>query len=101
MALQVWLPLNGDLHNQGLKNIQITTTGTTVVPNGKIGSCYQFGTAASDITIAKEAMTSFTTEASVCFWIKILNWNSHKILFFSYLFLNKSGLFNILFILFS
>lgn len=42
MALQVWLPLNGDLHNQGLKKVTITSNGVTVDNNGKIGKCYSF-----------------------------------------------------------
>lgn len=82
MSLQVWLPLNGNLNNQGLTNINAINNGATVNASGKIGSCYQFGTAASDITIPKEAMTSFTTEASVCFWIKILTWNTSYATFF-------------------
>lgn len=82
MSLMVWLPLNGNLDNQGLNNIQATTTGTTIVSTGKIGSCYQFGTAASDIQIPKEAMTSLTTETSVCFWIKIISWNTSYATFF-------------------
>lgn len=43
MSLQVWLPLNGDLHNQGLSNITVTNNGATVNTSGKIGSCYEFG----------------------------------------------------------
>lgn len=40
MALQVWLPLNRDLHNQGLAgNLQPSGSGYTVNANGKIGSC--------------------------------------------------------------
>jgi len=42
MALQVWLPLNGDLENKGLKNISIVNSGATVSASGKIGSCYSF-----------------------------------------------------------
>jgi hypothetical protein len=42
MALQVWLPLNGDLHNQGLSNVTVTNNGATVDNNGKIGKCYSF-----------------------------------------------------------
>lgn len=77
MSLQVWLPLNGNLNNYGLNgNIVSTATGTTIISAGKIGPCYQFGTAISYITIPKEAMTSFTTEASVCFWLKIISWNT-------------------------
>lgn len=82
MSLQVWLPLNGDLHNQGLNNITVTNNGATVNNNGKIGKCYQFSTAASDILIPATAMTSFTTECSICFWIKILSWNTSYATFF-------------------
>jgi hypothetical protein len=49
---------------------------------GKIGSCYSFGTSTSYIDIQKEAMTSFTTEASVCFWLKILTWNTSYATYF-------------------
>ena len=43
MSLQVWLPLNGDLHNQGLTNINIVNNGTIVNNNGKLGKCIEFG----------------------------------------------------------
>ena len=44
MALQVWLPLNGDLHNQGLDQIVKNTSnsGAVINNNGKIGKCYSF-----------------------------------------------------------
>ena len=43
MSLQVWLPLNGDLHNQGLDNIVFAqNTGATIDNSGKIGKCYNF-----------------------------------------------------------
>ncbi len=42
MSLQVWLPLNGDLHNQGLADITVTNNGATIDNNGKIGKCYSF-----------------------------------------------------------
>lgn len=40
MGLLVWLPLNGDIHNQGIENV-VMEKGTYVsfVNNGKIGSC--------------------------------------------------------------
>lgn len=82
MSLQVWLPLNGSLKNQGLNNITVTNNGATINNSGKIGQCYQFGTAASDITLSANAMTSMTTECSICFWIKILSWNTSYATFF-------------------
>lgn len=40
MSLQVWLPLNGNLNNQGLSEVTVTNNGATVDSSGKIGSCY-------------------------------------------------------------
>lgn len=42
MSLQVWLPLNGDLHNQGLSDYNISMLrGSTIFDNnGKIGKCF-------------------------------------------------------------
>ena len=42
MALQVWLPLNGNLNNQGLSNVTVTNNGAIIDDNGKIGKCYKF-----------------------------------------------------------
>ena len=42
MSLQVWLPLNGDLRNQGLSDLSFSGEErfVTVDNNGKIGKCY-------------------------------------------------------------
>ena len=40
MSLQVWLPLNGNLDNQGLSNSITINSGATIDNNGKIGKCY-------------------------------------------------------------
>lgn len=83
MALQVWLPLNGDLHNQGLnQSVTATNHGATVNDSGKIGKCYQFGTSTSYLALSKQAMRSCTTEVSICFWLKILTWNSSYATYF-------------------
>lgn len=82
MSLVVWLPLNGSIKNQGLNDVTVTNNGATINNSGKIGQCYQFGTAASDITLSANAMTSITTECSICFWIKILSWNTSYATFF-------------------
>lgn len=39
MSLQVWLPLNGDLRNQGLTLLPDTSVNTFSYSNGKIGQC--------------------------------------------------------------
>lgn len=64
MSLQVWLPLNGNLNNQGLSDVAVTNKGATVDSNGKIGSCYRCGAMyANDFTLNTE-------EFSVCYWVK-------------------------------
>lgn len=42
MSLKVWLPLNGNLNNQGISDLQFTaaSANTSIDTNGKIGSCY-------------------------------------------------------------
>ena len=68
MSLQVWLPLNGDLHNQGLSGqLNFATTGTISDADGKIGTSKQFTSASAiapyDFTLAN------TNAASLCCWI--------------------------------
>ena len=38
MALQLWMPLMGDLHNQGLSDYSISTLGTLSWVSGKLGA---------------------------------------------------------------
>ena len=47
MSLQVWLPLNGDLHNQGLKSNNLTSANYEINNNGKIGQCIKTKTTGS------------------------------------------------------
>ena len=42
MSLRVWLPLNGNINNQGLADVTVTLNGPVVDNNGKIGKCYNF-----------------------------------------------------------
>lgn len=70
MALQVWLPLNGNLDNQGLSNIVVSNNGATIDNNGKIGKCYSFNGSSNYITIPSlEVPENF----SISIWGK---WNS-------------------------
>ena len=70
MALRVWLPLNGDLHNQGLDGgVTVTNNGATVSDAGKIGKCYSFTT--SQYMELNNLPFSSLTHCSISFWIKV------------------------------
>lgn len=65
MSLRVWLPLNGDLHNQGLSDeLNFTITGTITDAAGKIGMSKEF---ASSNAIAPFNF-ALGDEATVCCW---------------------------------
>lgn len=66
MSLQVWLPLNGDLHNQGLSNITVTNNSATVDNNGKIGKCYSFN---GSNNYLYTPYNFYNNRYSVCAWI--------------------------------
>lgn len=72
--LKVWLPLTGDLHNQGISGVTATGHSVTSVAAGKIGSCYQFTTSAIELddNIFDNSVTEFTVAA----WMKFNNSNS-------------------------
>lgn len=73
MSLQVWLPLNGDLHNQGLTNVTLNS-GTPTYSAGKIGQCLSNGTLVFDIgdsLISNKLGVS--NIYSMCCWCKNLN----------------------------
>lgn len=72
MSLQVWLPLNGDLHNQGLNNTNITNTNATLNNNGKIGKCYNFNGSNSYIK-GNTFLNNNSTAFSFSCWV---NFNS-------------------------
>lgn len=66
MALQVWLPLNGNIKNQGLASDAITTfTDITYKDIGKIGNS---SLNTGSISVKKNYMG---LEGSICFWIYV------------------------------
>lgn len=78
MSLQVWLPLNGDLHNQGLSNYNISIfRGTeTYNNNGKIGKCF-YANGVNTIKILDIIPDIYNyTEYSLCAWFYIEGQNS-------------------------
>lgn len=70
MALQIWLPLNGNLNNQGLNNT--TFTGSTTFEPGKLGQAGVFGTAAK--RAISSATVTLNSQVTIAFWIKIKTW---------------------------
>ena len=70
MSLQVWLPLNGDLHDQGLLGITATNNGATLNDNGKIGKCYNF-TGSNSISINTVVLPSQTPAWSFACWFNL------------------------------
>ena len=68
MGLQVWLPLNGNLNNQGLSNVTVTNNGATVDDNGKIGKCYKY---ISTHTMISNIFSANPSELTICAWMKL------------------------------
>lgn len=73
MSLQVWLPLNGDLHNQGLDNLIATNNGATINTSGKIGSCYSFDGSDDYISLSGSSLYNIFAGGqqsfSIAFWV--------------------------------
>lgn len=69
MALQVWLPLNGNINNQGLSNAVITNNGAILSSNGKIGNTFHF-TENGYCTLSSAIVPSESTDFSCAYWVK-------------------------------
>lgn len=72
MALQVWLPLNGNLNNQGLTPITFAS-GTPTYTTGKIGQCLGSGSLSFTVSDNLIANLGTTNIYSMCCWCKDLN----------------------------
>lgn len=71
MSLQVWLPLNGNLYNQGCSNPDISlTSGNTWASSGKIGNSSLSLTKLQTILPTSSCMTG-AKEVSYCYWVKV------------------------------
>lgn len=87
MALRLWLPLNGDLHNQGLDGeaTAVTATNGSFVTNGKIGKCLKLGYTNNIIIpslIGSKKMSwaywCRIDEATATNWLDPIHWTSTK-----------------------
>lgn len=73
MSLRVWLPLDGDLRNQGISNITPNNMGgITANAAGKIGSCMSFNGSGTGY-LRMPAILTATDNFSICFWMKLNN----------------------------
>ena len=70
MALQVWLPLNGNLKQQGLHTSTVTSTNATVSTSGKIGSCYSFNGSSSYLISNSSPFSNNTDDWTYACWFK-------------------------------
>ncbi len=77
MSLQVWLPLCGNLTQQGISNIEATNHNTVVNDYGKIGKCMEFTADNSYIELPVTDLTQMSGAFSIVLWVKILSWNTN------------------------
>lgn len=76
MALQVWLPLNGNLNNQGLCDITFTNNNTTTITSstGKVTSnCYQRATKLTNGLIKSSGTINLNNDFSMCCWAYVMD----------------------------
>lgn len=91
MSLKIWLPMLGNLNNQGLLQGAITPMATSVTANsdGKIGSCMSCdGTADSNIRIPP--VLKHTDNFTIACWVKF-NSTSNQCLFSQRVAVNTLG----------
>ena len=82
MRLQVWLPLRGNLNNQGLSdlNFRIVSSSNTIVnSDGKIGSCYANNSVSAGGIISDKKIHLGMKQSVFC-WIKFTSLNSSSAL---------------------
>lgn len=70
MALKVWLPLDGNLKNNGYANVAVAGVNLTAENAGKTGKCMYFDGESSYITVRPAILNNDTTEYSFACWIK-------------------------------
>lgn len=85
MSLRVWLPLNGNLNNQGLSDVAITNNGTTVNNSGKIGKCYAFDGSQFITLVSDDIQNIFQTpqsKFSMTCWIYLNSDETDRVIIF-------------------
>lgn len=82
MSLLVWLPLNGNLNNQGIENVIVTNYGATIDNNGKIGKCYYFDGNGHYLQYNK-TLNFYSGDFSYAIWLKPMD-DTRSIIFSEY-----------------
>ena len=70
MSLRIWLPLTGNLNNNGVSGTIVTNYNVTFDTSGKLGSCALISTAGNKLTIPNP-ITTTTDEFSISCWFYI------------------------------
>ena len=66
MSLKVWMPLDGNLTQQGASGATFTNNDATVSANGKIGKCYAFSGSSQYL---HANYNFYSPQYSVCAWV--------------------------------
>lgn len=77
MSLQVWLPLNGNLNNQGLSDLSfsILSSNTVLADSGKIGKTYSNNSFTNGGLVSNKQINLGTKQSMFC-WMKFSSLNS-------------------------
>ena len=70
MSLRIWLPLDGDLHNQGISDLNTINmpSSATVDNTGKIGKCY---TSSGAVNGVSTNLSFSASQFSIAAWVRI------------------------------
>jgi hypothetical protein len=69
MSLQLWLPLNGDLTNNGLMDIEMTCATPSWSDAGKIGKCANFNGSINNMICSSTTKFNYTDNVSFALWL--------------------------------
>ena len=74
MSLRIWMPLNGNIKNQGLTNVETSNSGIAFTSLGKIGQSY-YNTSAGKGVYIFDYMDELKTyeNYSLCVWVKLVS----------------------------
>ena len=81
MSLQIWLPLNGNLKNNGCDGGTVSSVNASTSTSGKIGSCYSFNGSSSYLLGTHSFLSNSTPDWSFACWMKLNSTSAGQCLF--------------------